>query len=109
MDNALIFQILGVLAVLFFIFITYMNTKTWHWPHVTFMFLVLPAAATAMVYSAMSLKTRAVWMTKAKALEPELETVGENGGPQIEIPTGVKAKQVSLFPILPSVTWNFKF
>jgi hypothetical protein len=78
MDNALIFQILGVLAVLFFIFITYMNTKTWHWPHVTFMFLVLPAAATAMVYSAMSLKTRAVWMTKAKALEPELETTLAN-------------------------------
>jgi len=42
-------------------------------------------------------------------LEPELETVGGNGGPQIDIPTGIKAKQVSLFPILPSVTWNFKF
>ncbi|MCB0523275.1 MAG: TonB-dependent receptor [Lewinellaceae bacterium] len=26
-----------------------------------------------------------------------------------EVPVGVQAKQVSLFPILPSVTWNFKF
>jgi len=32
-----------------------------------------------------------------------------NGGPSIKIPTGIKAKQVSLFPILPSITWNFKF
>ncbi|MCC6460621.1 MAG: TonB-dependent receptor, partial [Saprospiraceae bacterium] len=41
-------------------------------------------------------------------LEPELETVNQNGV-EIEIPTAIKAKQVSLFPILPSVTWNFKF
>lgn len=26
-----------------------------------------------------------------------------------ETPVGIKAKQVSLFPILPSLTWNFKF
>jgi hypothetical protein len=26
-----------------------------------------------------------------------------------DVPTGIKAKQVSLFPILPSITWNFKF
>lgn len=26
-----------------------------------------------------------------------------------EIPTRIKAKQVSLFPVLPSITWNFKF
>jgi outer membrane cobalamin receptor len=32
-----------------------------------------------------------------------------NGGVIQEIPTGVKGKQVSLFPILPSITWNFKF
>lgn len=42
-------------------------------------------------------------------LEPELETIGEDGGPQVDIPTSIKAKQVSLFPILPSITWNFKF
>lgn len=27
----------------------------------------------------------------------------------VSIPTGLTAKQVSLFPILPSLTWNFKF
>ena len=27
----------------------------------------------------------------------------------VEIPTGISAQQVSLFPILPSLTWNFKF
>ncbi|MBK8922155.1 MAG: TonB-dependent receptor [Saprospirales bacterium] len=41
-------------------------------------------------------------------LDPQLEEVGQNGQ-TIEIPTAIKAKQVSLFPILPSVTWNFKF
>jgi hypothetical protein len=41
-------------------------------------------------------------------LEPEFAEV-ENGGSTFEVPTGVKAKQVSLFPILPSLTWNFKF
>jgi hypothetical protein len=33
----------------------------------------------------------------------------QNGGVTTEIPVGVKGKQVSLFPVLPSVTWNFKF
>jgi hypothetical protein len=27
----------------------------------------------------------------------------------VDFVTGIKAKQVSLFPILPSITWNFKF
>ncbi len=34
------------------------------------------------------------------------ETDGQN---TIEVPERIAAKQVSLFPILPSVTWNFKF
>lgn len=48
-------------------------------------------------------------------IEPEITRVnpvtgGDPGtGPSIGIPTGLKAKQVSLFPILPSITWNFKF
>lgn len=41
--------------------------------------------------------------------EPEFETEQDANGNAIEIPTRVAAKQVSLFPILPSVTWNFKF
>ncbi len=31
------------------------------------------------------------------------------GGSTIDVPTGFQAKQVSLFPVLPSITWNFKF
>ena len=41
-------------------------------------------------------------------LEPETQKVGQDGN-TVEIPTAIKAKQVSLFPILPSITWNFKF
>jgi len=41
-------------------------------------------------------------------LEPEFEQI-ESGGSTIEIPSRIAARQVSLFPILPSLTWNFKF
>lgn len=41
-------------------------------------------------------------------LEPIIEEQDFLGTIQ-EIPVGVKAKQVSLFPIIGSVTWNFKF
>ncbi|MBU6340351.1 MAG: TonB-dependent receptor [Bacteroidetes bacterium] len=30
-------------------------------------------------------------------------------GEPVDFITGIKAKQVSLFPVLPSITWNFKF
>ncbi len=39
-------------------------------------------------------------------LEPSFEAIE---GTDIEVPTGIAAKQVSLFPILPSLTWNFEF
>jgi hypothetical protein len=42
-------------------------------------------------------------------LEPVFRQQQANSGNLIDIPTGVKAKQVSLFPILPAITWNFKF
>ncbi len=42
-------------------------------------------------------------------LEPEYETGINPDGIQVEIPTRIAAKQVSLFPILGSLTWNFKF
>ena len=42
-------------------------------------------------------------------LEPEFDTVDTGTGTQFEIPTRVAAKQVSLFPVLPSATFNFKF
>ncbi len=42
-------------------------------------------------------------------LEPQYADDEDPVGAEIKIPTGVAAKQVSLFPILPSLTWNFKF
>ncbi len=41
-------------------------------------------------------------------LEPQFQRIGQDGQ-SIQVPTAIRAKQVSLFPILPSVTWNFKF
>lgn len=61
-DFAIIFQVVGGLLALFFIFLTYMNTKTWRWVHVTFMFLVFAASITFSIYAAMTLKTRAAWI-----------------------------------------------
>ena len=40
-------------------------------------------------------------------LEPQYAE-GTEGDP-IRIPESIVAKQVSLFPILPSITWNFSF
>lgn len=41
-------------------------------------------------------------------LEPQFQEV-DTGGGVVEFPERIAAKQVSLFPILPSITWNFKF
>lgn len=42
-------------------------------------------------------------------LEPEFSDETDDNGNAVRIPTRIAAKQVSLFPILPSITWNFKF
>lgn len=42
-------------------------------------------------------------------LDPVFATDAGNNATPFQIPTGIKAKQVSLFPVLPSITWNFKF
>lgn len=41
-------------------------------------------------------------------LEPEFSEVSLDGN-AVSFPERIAAKQVSLFPILPSLTWNFKF
>ena len=61
-DYAIIFQGLAGLLVLFFIFLTYMNTKTWRWVHVTMMFLVFAASLAFLYYASATLKTRATWV-----------------------------------------------
>src|SRR2546429_5514277 len=77
-DYAIIFQVLGALIALFVIFLTYMNTKTWRWVHVTFVFLVFVASVTFCVYAAMTLKTRAKWVKDHDALEKRLATTEED-------------------------------
>ncbi|ADB19368.1 hypothetical protein Psta_4727 [Pirellula staleyi DSM 6068] len=77
MDNAIVFQGLGVILALFFIFLTYMNTKTWRWLHVTASFFVFGAAVAFVVYASLTLKTRNAWLEfhdkTAAALDAELE------------------------------------
>jgi hypothetical protein len=65
-DFALIFQILGGLLAIFFIFLTVMNTKTWRWLHVTALALVFVAVIALMPIAAMTLVTRFNWV-KAQA------------------------------------------
>jgi len=38
----------------------------------------------------------------------EFKDVNQNGI-QVKVPDKITARQVSLFPILPSITYNFKF
>jgi hypothetical protein len=72
-DFAIIFQVLGGVLALFFIFLTYMNTKTWRWVHVTFMFLVFAASVTFCIYAAMTLRTRAFWVGLHDKTEKQVE------------------------------------
>jgi len=60
-NEAVIVQILAVVLILFFCFVTYMNTKTWRATHVTFLFLVFGAALAFSVYASLNLKTRKAW------------------------------------------------
>ncbi|MEX0820180.1 MAG: hypothetical protein WD070_11335, partial [Pirellulaceae bacterium] len=63
MDNPVIYQALGALLVLFFLFLTYMFTKTWRWFHVVCTFFVFGASIAFCCYAAMSYKTHAAWRT----------------------------------------------
>jgi hypothetical protein len=70
---AIIFQVLGVLLALFFCFLTFMNTKTWRWVHVTFTFLVFGASVAFCVYAAMAMKTRLAWLQYHDKKEADVE------------------------------------
>jgi hypothetical protein len=76
-DYAIIFQVLAALLALFFIFLTYMNTKTWRWVHVTMMFFVFGASIAFCFYAAMTLKTRAAWLKTFDDLTRQVETTSE--------------------------------
>lgn len=42
-------------------------------------------------------------------LQPVFQKTQLGNGQEIEVPYRIAARQVSLFPILPALTWNFKF
>src|SRR6478672_10978735 len=69
-NETVIVQILAVVLILFFCFVTYMNTKTWRATHVTFLFLVFGAAMTFSVFASLIQKTRKAW----QKINVELET-----------------------------------
>lgn len=78
MDNPIIYQALGVLLILFFLFLIYMFTKTWRWFHVLLMPCVFGAAIWFSCVAAMSFRTHAAWRQvvednreKAETLEQE--------------------------------------
>jgi hypothetical protein len=77
-EYAIIFQVLGALLALFAIFLTYMNTKTWRWVHVTFTFLVFLASVAFCVFAAETLKTRFNWIKLHDDLEKRLATAEED-------------------------------
>jgi hypothetical protein len=77
-DFALIFQILGGLLAIFFIFLTVMNTKTWQWLHVTAMFLVFAAVCVLAPFAAMALKTRFAWVKAHDELAKKVEEQDKN-------------------------------
>jgi hypothetical protein len=77
-EYAIIFQVLGAVLALFFIFLTYMSAKTWRWVHVTFLFLTFVASIVFCLYAAMTLKTRANWIKLHDSLEKQLATTEED-------------------------------
>src|SRR5262245_11147600 len=89
-EYAIIFQILAALVALFFIFLTYMNTKTWRWVHVTMTFFGFAAAIGFCFYAAMVLKTRAAWIKLHDETEKQVESTAQ----QLEILTRGDPKDV---------------
>ena len=91
-DYAIIFQILGVICALFFIFLTVMNFKTWRWFHALTTFAVFCAVVTFMVYASLVMKTRLAWIqsvaTFTEANEKQAKTVDKiiNGHPEDPTP-----------------------
>jgi hypothetical protein len=76
-EYAIIFQVLAAVLALFFIFLTYMNTKTWRWPHVTMMFFVFAATVAFAFYAALTLKARMAWIKLHHDLEKQVTSTDE--------------------------------
>jgi hypothetical protein len=99
-EYAIIFQVLGALLALFAIFLTYMNTKTWRWVHVTFTFLVFIASVAFCVFAAETLKTRFNWIKLHDDLEKRLATAEEDLERTTRgDPTDVEGKKPSVYSV----------
>jgi hypothetical protein len=77
--NGLIFQIVGVMLILFFIFLTYMNSKTWKIVHVLMLFLVFGATIASAIYASLALKTQKAWRSTYEKLEAQLLAAKQEG------------------------------
>jgi hypothetical protein len=99
-EYAIIFQVLGALAALFFIFLTYMSTKTWRWMHVTATFFVFAATVAFCVYAAMTLKTRSNWIKLHDKLETDVaRTETELEKVSLGDPKDVEGKEPSVLSL----------
>lgn len=104
MDNPVIYQALGALLVLFFLYLTYMFTKTWRWFHVTCAFFVFGASIALICYAAMSYKTHAAWRT----VELKNRLAAEKA--QAEFDTLMYGDRSEVVQTVPSIrTQNAKF
>ncbi|MCA9118617.1 MAG: hypothetical protein H6822_04040 [Planctomycetaceae bacterium] len=104
MDNPVIYQALGALLILFFLFLTYMFTKTWRWFHVVCTFFVFGASIAFMCYAAMSYKTRAAWLTVERKNRLQAEKA------QAEFDTLMYGDRTEVVQTVPSIrTQNAKF
>ena len=61
MNNPLVYQAIGVLLVLAYIFLLVMCWKTWRITHILFSFFTFAAAATFLIFASFVLKTHASW------------------------------------------------
>jgi hypothetical protein len=73
-EYAIIFQALGAILALFFLFLTWLNVRTWHWSQVTATFLVFVASGVYCFYAAQVLKTRAAWLKLHQTLQQQVAT-----------------------------------
>jgi hypothetical protein len=73
MNNPIIYQVVGGLLSVLFLFLTYMFTKTWRWPHVTIMFFVFAAAVCLTAFTAMSVRTHVGWKSVAVNQRRQIE------------------------------------
>ena len=75
MNNPIIYQVVGGLLILFFLYLTYMFTKTWRWLQVTTMFFIFAAVICLTVFTAMSVRTHVAWKSVLVQRRAQLETL----------------------------------